>query len=198
MIKKEFDRLVLSEDFYDRDTVTVAKELLGKNLARTVAGRPTVCKIVECEAYYGKGDEASHAARGMTPRSKIMFGPAGRAYVYFNYGVHHLLNVVTEKEGIAGAVLIRALQPVSGEELLRKNRPVAKSIDLTNGPGKLTQAMGIGLEFNGVELCSSDLFISEGDISPFKIVVTERVGISLGKELPYRFYIENNPYVSRK
>ncbi len=198
MIKKEFDRLVLSEDFYDRDTVTVAKELLGKNLARTVAGRPTVCKIVECEAYYGKGDEASHAARGMTPRSKIMFGPAGRAYVYFSYGVHHLLNVVTEKEGIAGAVLIRALQPVSGEELLRKNRPVAKSIDLTNGPGKLTQAMGIGLEFNGVELCSSDLFISEGDISPFKIVVTERVGISLGKELPYRFYIENNPYVSRK
>ena len=198
MIKKEFDRLVLSEDFYDRDTVTVAKELLGKNLVRTVAGRQTVCKIVECEAYYGKGDEASHAARGMTPRSKIMFGPAGRAYVYFNYGVHHLLNVVTEKEGIAGAVLIRALQPVSGEELLRKNRPVAKSIDLTNGPGKLTQAMGIGLEFNGVELCSSDLFISEGDISPFKIVVTERVGISLGKELPYRFYIENNPYVSRK
>jgi len=189
---------ILSEDFYIRDTVTVANELLGSSLVRTIGVVKIVCKIVECEAYYGKDDGASHAARGVTSRSKIMFGPPGRAYVYFNYGVHHLLNVVTEREGTAGAVLIRALQPLSGEELLRKNRPVAKSVDLTNGPGKLTQALGIDLSYNGVELYSGDLYICKGEVKPKKVVVTERIGISLGKQLPYRFYIDNNPFVSRK
>ena len=196
--KQYYDLESLTEDFYRRDTVVVAKELLGCSLVRTIDGTKIVCKIVECEAYYGKGDDASHAASGVTPRNKIMFGPPGRAYVYFNYGVHHLLNIVTEKEGTPGAVLIRAIQPMDGEEILRKNRPVKNSVDLTNGPGKLTQALGIDLEFNGVELFGGDLFMSRGETSPVKIVATERIGISFGKELLYRFYIDNNIFVSRK
>ncbi len=196
--KRENNYEIFSEDFYGRDTATVANELLGSRLVRTIDGNEIVCKIVECEAYYGKGDSASHAAKGVTPRSKIMFGPPGRAYVYFNYGVHHLLNVVTEKEGTAGAVLIRALQPMNGEEILKRNRRVAKSVDLTNGPGKLTQALGIDLSYNGVELYGGDLYICKGDASSINIVATKRIGISLGRELLYRFYIYNNPFISRK
>ncbi len=188
----------LAMEFYTRDTVMVAKELLGKNLIRKYNGEELVCKIVETEAYYGRNDPASHAAGGPTARSAVMFGPPGRAYVYFNYGVHHLFNIVTEPDGQAGAVLIRALEPLDGVEIMMKNRPVDKVVNLTNGPGKLCQALGITLEENGQALFGEDLFICNGVGADFDIAAAPRIGISAGREELYRFYIKNNLYISRK
>jgi len=188
----------LAMEFYARDTVTVAKGLLGKVLIRRLKGEELVCKIVETEVYYGKGDPASHAARGPTPRSVVMFGPPGRAYVYFNYGVHHLFNIVTEPDGQAGAVLIRALEPLDGVDIMMKNRPVDKEVNLTNGPGKLCQALGITLKENGRDLFGEDLFLCDGDGTVFDIVAAPRIGISAGRADLYRFYIKNNLFVSRR
>jgi len=186
----------LAPDFYARDTGVVARELLGKVLVREIGGESARCRIVETEAYFSQNDPASHAARGRTKRNNVMFGSPGRAYVYFSYGVHHLLNVVTELEGTAGAVLIRAVEPVTGAALLLANRPVANIEQLTSGPGKLTQALAIGLALNGRQLNSGELGIIESDDDGFSIVSAKRIGISAGRELDLRFYIENNPYVS--
>src|SRR3990172_4976408 len=153
----------LATNFYARDTETVARELLGKVLVREVNGRAVRCRIVETEAYYGQNDPASHAARGRTKRNSVMFGRPGRAYVYFNYGVHHLLNVVCEVEGTAGAVLIRAVQPVKGVRLLLANRPVDNIKRLTNGPGKLTQALAVNLAHNDRPLNRAELGIIDSD-----------------------------------
>lgn len=189
----------LPRDFYARDTSAVARELLGQYLLRRLNGDRLVCRIVETEAYYGSGDPASHAARGRTPRSGIMFGPAGHAYVYFNYGVHYLLNVVTEAEGTAGAVLIRALEPVEGIETMLANRPVVDFRQLANGPGKLTKALSIDLRDNGADLTRGNLGIVRGDsLVGDRIVAGPRIGIREGKEYPYRFYIEDNQFVSRR
>jgi DNA-3-methyladenine glycosylase len=187
----------LTTEFYARDTGIVARELLGKFLVKRIGAKLTRCRIVETEAYFGQNDPASHAARGRTKRNSVMFGPPGRAYVYFSYGVHNLLNVVTEEEGVAGAVLIRALEPIAGSELLLENRPVATIVQLTNGPGKLTQALGIDLTHNGAQLNGEDLGIIESGVADFDIVSAGRIGISAGVELKYRYFIENNLYVSR-
>ena len=191
---------VLPRGFYTRGTLTVAKELLGKHLARYVTGSKLVGEIVEVEAYRGGNDPASHAYRGVTARNRLMFGEGGFAYVYFTYGKHYCFNVTTEKEGVPGAVLIRALEPVGGIEMMQKNRGIKRVRDLTNGPGKLTEAMGITKEQNGVDLTEGgELFICKTRVKEdFEVVSARRVGIRVGVEKPWRFYIKNNKFVSRK
>lgn len=191
-------KLLLSKGFYARDTAEVATELLGKVLVRRLDGVTTRSRIVETEAYFANGDPASHAARGETKRNAVMFGPPGRAYVYLNYGLHYLLNFVTEKEGVAGAVLIRAVEPINGIELLQKNRPVADVIELTNGPAKLTQALAVDRRHNGIVLDTPDLGVEEINDNGFNVVSATRIGISVGSDLMYRYYIEGNRFVSRK
>jgi len=179
----------LPPEFYRRGTVRVARELLGKILIRKIGRSRLAGLIVETEAYTGKGDPASHAARGATPRSKIMFGPPGKAYVYFCYGNHHLLNVVTEKEGVAGAVLLRALEARAGLKRMMKNRGMDTRKGLLDGPGKLTQALEIDLKLNGRDLTrAGKLYITEGtSISRRAIKRSPRIGIREGKDKLWRF-----------
>ena len=193
-------KFVLPRSFFTRDTLTVARELLAKHLARRVGESDLVGKIVEVEAYGGAYDPASHAYRGMTPRNQVMFGKGGFAYVYFTYGKHYCLNVTTEKEGVPGAVLIRALQPVSGIEMMRRNRRRKRLRYLTNGPGRLTEAMGITKRQNGLDLTKGgELFIREPQVEEdFEEVSKGRVGIRVGVEKPWRFYIKSNSFISRK
>ena len=181
----------LERDFFQRDTAIVARELLGKILVRKMPQGLTSGIIIETEAYYGTGDPASHAFRGATPRSRIMFGKPGVAYVYLCYGVYWLLNVVTEKEGTPGAVLIRGLKPLEGKEIMRQRRKIPGSRDLVNGPGKLTIAMGIDGTQNGSNMTSPDtrLYISGKNtaINEFDIESTSRIGIKDGKDRLLRF-----------
>ncbi|MCL5292049.1 MAG: DNA-3-methyladenine glycosylase [Actinobacteria bacterium] len=189
----------LAQSFFSRRTDEVARDILGKLLIREKNGEVLAGKIVEVEAYFGEGDPASHACRGMTPRNAVMFGPPGLAYVYLNYGVHWLLNVVTEPPGRAGAVLIRAIEPLAGIGSMLLNRPVTSTYALSNGPGKLTQAMGIGPSENGADLTNpvSGLFVANGSDMP-RIRKSTRVGISAGTEHLLRFYVEGSAFVSRK
>ncbi|MFH0887193.1 MAG: DNA-3-methyladenine glycosylase [bacterium] len=187
----------LPRSFYRRSTLRVAKALLGKNLVRVVGGHILAGRIVETEAYFGQ-DRASHSYRGPTKRSQPMFEEAGHAYVYFVYGNHYCFNVVTEKVGRAGAVLIRALEPVSGMRRMVLNRNGIKDKGISNGPGKLCQAFAIDKKFNRADLTGKVLFITDGEDCDIKVVRTTRIGISEAKEKPYRFYIKSNEYVSRK
>jgi len=191
---------VLPRAFYARKTLIVAKELLGKHLVRRVKEGEMVGKVVEVEAYRGSDDPASHAYRGKRPRSKLMFGKAGIAYVYFIYGNHHCLNVTTERVGVPGAVLFRALEPVKGMEVMQKNRGTKSLSNLTNGPGKLTQALNITKKQNGLDLTKEgELFIHDPEEKEFpEIVSTKRVGVKAGLDKPWRFYIKENRFVSRK
>jgi len=157
----------------------------------TLAGR-----IIEVEAYRGPRDPASHAFR-LTPRSQIMWGPPGAAYVYFTYGNHFCLNVVTEREGIAGAVLFRALEPVAGLELMRTNRNVEQRL-LTSGPGRLTRAMGIGPEYNGADLTRPPLYLAYGRRRPILVRTSGRIGIQVATSRRWRFYLPGNPFLSRR
>lgn len=176
--------VTLSRSFYARDSVTVARALLGQCLVRVLHGVCLAGQIVETEAYAGPDDPASHAYR-CTPRSSIMYGPPGYAYVYFIYGTHHCLNAVTEADGIPGAVLIRALIPQEGLGLMRQNRGMSSLPDalsergITDGPGKLCQALGITLSENGLDLTeSAQLFIETGVAVPtHEIEATPRIGI---------------------
>lgn len=178
----------LDRSFFERDTVKVAQELLGCRIIRRHNGEEAVAIIVETEAYKGEEDPASHAHRGLTPRNRPMFGPSGRLYVYFSYGMHHCMNIVTETEGVPGAVLLRAAVPVSGLEWIRSNRPKVPEARLMDGPGKLTQALAIDLSYNGYDLTDvtlHDISIAEGTSLP--CTATSRIGISKGTELPWRF-----------
>lgn len=188
----------LSFDFFKADTITVARKLLGKILVHEndegcVAGR-----IVETEAYLFRGDPACHAARGKTQRNEAMFGPPGTAYVYLIYGVHHCFNVVTSEPGIGEAVLVRALEPLLGIDLMKKRRGTSQAEILTNGPGRLCQAMAIDTGHNGTSLLHGDLYLAEDEMEPLEIVTTTRVGITKGADLPLRFYCKGNPFVSRR
>lgn len=180
----------LPRAFYDRDTQVVARELLGMFLVHRVAGVPRVGRIVEVEAYLGPGDLAAHTARGATPRTRAMFGPPGHAYVYLVYGLHHCMNVVTEAEGIGTAVLLRALEPIANLTLP------------SNGPGRLCRAMGIDLAHYGHDLVSGELFVAEPPTrASFSVRVGPRIGVGYAREWaakPLRYYIDGNPYVSRK
>lgn len=188
----------LERFFYERNTQIVAFELIGKVLVLNQKGTALSAKIVETEAYLGAVDPASHAYRGVTPRNQVMFGPAGFSYVYFTYGNHHCLNVVTEKKDVPGAVLIRAVEPLSGVSVMKKRR--GSGIDdeeLTNGPGKLTQAFGITREHSGVDLTGESFYIADGvQNGPLDIKVTTRIGISSAQKMPLRFYLMASPFVS--
>ncbi len=192
LMKKRLDR-----NFYNRSTLKVAQELLGKYLVIEKDGKYVSGKIVETEAYIGPDDPASHAYRGLTSRNKVMFGDPGYAYVYLTYGMHHCLNFVTERKGFPAAVLIRALEPADGIEIIKKRRKVEDLENLTNGPAKLCQALGIDRTLNGADLCSDIFYVEDRGNKPNKIVSTSRIGIKEGKEKKWRFYIENNEFVSR-
>lgn len=186
---------VLKRAFYRRPTVEVARELLGKVLVHgAAAGR-----IVETEAYLGLADLAAHASRGVTPRTRVIFGPPGHAYVYFIYGRYECLNLVAEPDGRPGCVLIRAIEPLEGVELMRRRRPAARSVeDLASGPGKLTLAMGITRTQNGVDVTRGDLVVRElPDERPFEIAVTPRIGIRHCADWPLRFLVRGSRFVSR-
>lgn len=195
------EALRLSRAFYEQPTVEVARQLLGKYLVRIDAAGPRAGMILETEAYIGPDDKASHASRGRTPRTSVMFGPAGFAYVYLIYGMHHCLNIVTEQEDYPAAVLIRAVEPSEGLELMRKRRPILDVRRLTNGPGKLCQAFGIDRRLNGLDICGEALFIEARGTGLVDIVVTTRVGVDYAgpwKDKPWRFYIAGHPGVSRR
>jgi DNA-3-methyladenine glycosylase len=187
---------VLRRHFYERPTIEVARELLGQIL---VHGE-TAGIIVETEAYLGGDDLASHSAAGLTNRTKPIFGPPGHAYVYFIYGMYECLNLVAEKEGVPGCVLIRAIEPVAGIELMQKRRPAAKKIeDLASGPGKLTLAMGITRELNGKDVTRGPLCVREPiGRKHMDILVTPRIGITKSPERPLRFTVKGSRFVSGK
>ena len=182
--------------FFDRDAVTVAKELLGWYIIHETPKGKLIGRIVETEAYHDK-DPASHSFKGKTPRNEIMFGPSGRAYVYFIYGMYFCFNVVTDKHDKGSAVLIRALEPVEGIELMQKVRKVKKIEDLCNGPGKLTMAMGITKAQNGHDLSKKPFYLKPGKVNG-EIVSATRIGISQGVEELYRFYVKDSKCVSKR
>jgi DNA-3-methyladenine glycosylase len=186
---------VLARDFYARPAVEVARDCLGKIL---VHGK-TAGRIVETEAYLGVDDRAAHAWRGVTDRTRVIFGPPGHAYVYFIYGMYECLNFVAEEEGQAGCVLIRALEPVAGIDLMRRRRPTAKRVeDLASGPGKLTLAMGITRKQNGADLTRSPLrVVREKKEHKVEVQVTPRIGIRHCADWPLRFVLAGNPFASR-
>lgn len=183
--------------FYDRPTLRVAKELLGKYLVVKKDGHLLSGKIVETEAYVGFKDPASHAYRGMTPRNEVMFGSPGHAYVYLTYGMHHCLNLVTQKKGYPAAVLIRAVEPADGIQLMKKRRGRRKLRDLTSGPAKLCQALGVDRKLNGADLCSGTIFVQDRGEDAERIASSSRIGINEGKDKNWRFFIEDNQCVSR-
>lgn len=195
--------MILSREFYSRDTVEVAKSLLGKMLVRVIDGNILSGMIVETEAYT-RDDPASHAYRGVTARNKVMFGDVGHAYVYFIYGNHYCLNVVAKSKDMeAGAVLIRAVEPIQGIEFMMRNRGRSARISiemLTNGPGKLTKALSIDSRHNGLDLTvGGELYIEEGQsIKDRDIVATGRIGISEGIDRLWRFIIRDNRFVSTR
>lgn len=182
---RQFSLRKLPRGFYDRDTVVVARELLGTYL---VCGE-RVGRIVEVEAYVGPHDKASHSSRGRTDRNAPMFGPPGIAYVYLIYGMYWCMNVVTEREGHASAVLVRAVEPVAGIE------------GKTAGPGLLCRAMGIDRRLNGHDLLSDDFYIATGDSASYRIIKRPRIGVDYAgawARRHLRFYIAGNPFVSRR
>jgi DNA-3-methyladenine glycosylase len=185
---------ILPRDFYNRPAPEVARALLGKVLVHG----PAAGMIVETEAYLGEGDLAAHSARGVTPRTRVIFGPPGHAYVYFIYGMYECLNLVCEPEGKAGCVLVRALEPVAGLDLMQRRRPAArKPEDLANGPGKLTLAMAITRVQNGADVTRGSLVVREPrEPRPVAIHVTSRIGITQDADLPLRFVIRGNRFVS--
>lgn len=185
----------LNREFYAAPTLTVARNLLGQTLVHHSAQGKRAGIIVETEAYI-QGDPACHANRGKTPRNAAMFGPPGTAYVYFIYGIHYCLNAVTFREGVGEAVLIRALVPTVGIPLMELARNTNNRKLLCSGPARLCQALSITTCQNGISLLEDSLFILAGP-QPKSVTVTTRVGISVGQNLPYRFYATDSPYVSR-
>ncbi|MED4730035.1 DNA-3-methyladenine glycosylase [Aneurinibacillus migulanus] len=201
----------MPRDFYNRDTLNVARDLLGKYLAYKIDGVVREGKIVEVEAYIGPEDKGAHTYNGRrTPRNEAMYGPPGFAYVYLIYGMYNCVNVVTNEAEKPEAVLIRALEPTCGVEQMSMARfgksellTSRETISLTNGPGKLCQALGITRTHNGYDLCGETLYITESSKpdEPFETVETTRINIDYAEEAalyPWRFYIKDNPFVSRK
>jgi len=194
---------VLRPAFFARPTLEVARDLIGHVLVHDTADGRTAGVIVEVEAYIGEDDPACHAARGRTPRNAPLYGPPGRAYVYFNYGVHWLVNAVTEQEGMPAAVLIRALVPLDGLDLMRarraaRRRPTSAPVPdhaLCRGPGALTTALGIGRDQNGLSLVGA-LRIEDHGLAVGPVVWGPRIGIRVGLDRPWRAFVEGEPAVS--
>lgn len=197
--------MILPPEFYDRDTVTVAKDLLGCLLVHQDETGTTMGWIVEDEAYL-QGDPAAHSYRGETKRNRAMFGPPGHAYVYRIYGLHTCFNVVTGPEGIGEAVLIRALEPAVGIDLMQARRGTDDPLALASGPGKLTQALNITMDLDGTSLSDGPLQVWAPESLPDRrpegwpgeIVQTTRIGITKAADLPLRFYLNGNRYISRR
>ena len=186
-----------SRSFFARPTLQVARELLGARLVHHENGVRLAGTIVETEAYIGETDLGCHAKAGRTPRTAVMFGPAGYAYVYFTYGMHWLFNCITEQEGFPAAVLIRAIEPTDGVEIMSARRSPRPRGNWTNGPAKLTQALGIGRAQNGLDLCTPDslLFLEPGEPIPDeRVTTTPRVGLYTvpepWKSIPWRFLVK--------
>jgi DNA-3-methyladenine glycosylase len=201
----------LPRSFYDRATLDVARDLIGKVLVHNRRGTRTSGIIVEAEAYIGEADPACHAAPGPTTRNAPLYGPPGFAYVYLNYGIHSLVNVVTESTGTPAAVLIRALDPLTGIRVMRRRRgqpakgrsgrasPTLPARDICRGPGNLTMAMGITLAQNQTDLCGDVLFIEDLDERRMRagaLAWGPRIGIRVGTDRPWRVYLEGHPAVS--
>lgn len=187
----------LGREFFNKSTVEAARSLLGVRLVRTEQDHRVGGVIVETEAYHGETDLGCHAKAGVTPRTKVMYGPPGHIYVYFNYGMHWLLNFVAEPEGFPAAVLIRALWPDEGVDLISQRRKGKPRSQWANGPGKLTQALGIDRRFNGADLFAPDalLFLEEGiPVPDSSITIGPRVGLNSvsepWKSIPWRFQVE--------
>ncbi len=189
----------LKPSFYDRDTEIVARELLGAVLVCESPDGRASGRIVETEAYLGPHDEACHAVAGVTARTKWLFGEPGRAYVYYIYGAHWCFNAVTREVGHGSAVLVRAIEPIDGIRLMRGRRPRAKrDRDLTNGPGKLCAALAITGAHNGLSLTRSSLTVHRGSPVPdSRVLVSPRIGITRAADWPMRFFVADNPHVSR-
>jgi len=183
---------ILDKNFYRLDTLQVARKLIGKKLVRQINGLELAGMIVETEAYCGEADSACHAHRGMTPRNAVMFGEPGHAYVYFTYGMHYMLNVVTEAKGRPCALLVRAIKPLTGIEEMETRRE-KKGSELTNGPAKLCQALCIDKSLNGWDLTrGKELWMEDYKKIPAKsIITTPRIGIDYAKDehrnAPWRF-----------
>lgn len=174
-----------------------ARRLLGCILEREIDGKTVRVRIVETEAY-DQTDAASHSYKGRTARTDIMFGPAGHLYVYFTYGMHYCCNVTVGEDGYGAAVLVRAVEPLDEEEILARRRGGKTGAELTNGPAKLCQALGIDKTMNGHDLSKAPLKLIMQPGTKEEIVTTTRIGISNAKDVPWRFYIKGNPYVSVK
>jgi DNA-3-methyladenine glycosylase len=197
----------LPRSFYLSPTLTVAKRLLGKRLVRRYKGTELIGRIVETEAYRGVVDPASHAYRGKTARNEVMFRKGGHLYVYFTYGMHFCANVVTREEEIGEAVLIRAIEPLEGIEVMMENRSGAHFhqraghhalANLTNGPAKLCQALAIRRDENGTDLLGDEIFLLNSPaLTSARIGRSRRIGITSGKEKRWRFFIRGNAWVSR-
>jgi DNA-3-methyladenine glycosylase len=189
----------LSRDFYARDTELVARDLLGCILECHTAEGVASGRIVETEAYLGEHDLACHAAAGRTRRTEPLYGPPGTSYVYFIYGVHWCFNAVTRGKGLPSAVLVRAVEPVDGLELMRARRPAARKIqDLTNGPGKLCAALGIDARHNALPLGRPPVVIRPGAPVPIdRVMITPRIGISEAADWPLRWIVADSQFVSR-
>lgn len=187
----------LSKKFFQQSTPDIAQSLLGCRLNHRLGSVLLTGIIVETEAYLSENDRASHSARGETPRNRVMFGPPGHLYVYTIHN-RHCINVVCESMGLGAAVLIRAVEPIHGVEWMTTARPVDKLRELTNGPGKLSQAFGLDLRCNGIDLMTSDtLWLeSRAESMQFQCRATPRIGISQAKELPLRFFVDGNAFVS--
>ena len=195
--------MILAQTFYAQETITVAKQLLGCFLVHLEGEETTLGRIVETEAYLWN-DPAAHGFVGKTKRNSVLFGPVGHAYVYFIYGLHYCVNVVSGQEGKGEAVLIRALEPLQGIPVMQKRRHTEQLSRLCSGPAKLTEALAITLAFNGVPLFDGPLQIwspeslpSASPIESAEIVETTRIGISKAKELPLRFYLKGSSSLSR-
>jgi DNA-3-methyladenine glycosylase len=190
--------------FYARDTLAVAHDLIGKVLVHATPSGTTSGTIVEVEAYVGEDDPACHAAAGFTARNAPLYGPPGRAYVYLNYGIHYLVNAVTQPEGAPAAVLIRALEPLDGLDLMRRRRAVPTSAgpggvsqtDLCRGPGNLSRALGISLKENRCDLTGARLYVVDRMLPPVRVAWSPRIGIRRGACRPWRCYVPASRCVS--
>lgn len=190
----------LPAEFYRRNTLTVAKELLGKVIIRLSGKQFLSAMITETEAYIGDHDPASHSYQKITDRNKIMYDTGGKVYVYFIYGNYYCFNIVTGKRGEGNAVLVRAAEPLNGIERMKKARGKTLGLhELTNGPAKLCIALGIDREFYGEDVTEKKkIFISMNKVKKdITVCTSKRIGINTGEDLPYRFFIKDNPFVTR-
>jgi len=204
-LNSAINKTKLNKNFYKRELLTVAKELLGKLLVKKDGNKELAGKIVEVEAYDGEIDAAAHSFSGKTKRNEVMFNEGGLLYVYFTYGAHHCCNVVTGIEGKGTAVLIRAVEPIDGIEIMIHNRFKKELLkdkeiyNLTSGPGKVCSAFGINKSHSGIELTGDKIYLVKSKLKKHEqIGISKRIGITRSVDLQWRFFIKSNPYLSRK